>query len=212
MPLERAASHDQGWSRPFPPKRSGKKNCSLATVAMATAASVSRALWHLREQVRSTDSSETAKARKSLPDHVGAERDDVLHDRRNVQPDSDLRDRTAQIFSTKHTNHASGPLNSEPARRTHVGDDGDEGVGDGEGQALRVACLEALLHQREPLLPAKQADVAQQMQRDLHVLGKQRQQDRQHPEPCSRTLSQNPHFPNPEPVPHYNIPLILRGQ
>lgn len=53
----------------------------------------------------------------------------------------------------------------------HVGDDGDEGVGDGEREALRGARLEALLHQREAVLPTEEADVAQQMQRDLHVLG-----------------------------------------
>ena len=53
---------------------------------------------------------------------------------------------------------------------THVGDDGDEGVGDGEGEALRSARLEALLHQGEAVLPAEQTDVTQQMQRHLHVL------------------------------------------
>lgn len=53
---------------------------------------------------------------------------------------------------------------------THVGDDGDEGVRDGEGEALRGARLEALLHQGEAVLPAEQTDVAQQMQRHLHVL------------------------------------------
>ena len=53
---------------------------------------------------------------------------------------------------------------------THVGDDGDEGVCDGEGEALRSARLEAFLHQGEAVLPTEQTDVAQQMQRNLHVL------------------------------------------
>lgn len=55
--------------------------------------------------------------------------------------------------------------------RTHIGDDGDEGVGDGEGKTLRGSRLEALLHQGETVLPTEQADVAQQVQRNLHVLG-----------------------------------------
>lgn len=55
---------------------------------------------------------------------------------------------------------------------THVGDDGDEGVRDGEGEALRRPRLEALLHQGEAVLAAEQADVAQQVQGNLHVLGK----------------------------------------
>lgn len=54
--------------------------------------------------------------------------------------------------------------------KTHVRDDGDEGVGDGEGEALRSARLEALLHQRQAVLPAEQADVSQQVQGNLHVL------------------------------------------
>lgn len=57
---------------------------------------------------------------------------------------------------------------------THVGDDGDEGVGDGEGEALRSARLEALLHQREAVLPAEQTDVTQQVQRHLDVLVEER--------------------------------------
>ena len=60
---------------------------------------------------------------------------------------------------------------------THIGDDGDEGVSDGEGEALRCSRLEALLHQGKAVLPAEQADVTQQMQRNLHVLdsrGRQR--------------------------------------
>lgn len=56
------------------------------------------------------------------------------------------------------------------SRWTHIGDDGDEGVGDGEGEALWSAQLEALLHEREAVLPAEQTDVTQQMQRHLHVL------------------------------------------
>lgn len=56
--------------------------------------------------------------------------------------------------------------------RTHVGDDGDEGVRDGEGEALWRPRLEALLHQGETVLAAEQADVAQQVQGNLHVLGK----------------------------------------
>lgn len=55
--------------------------------------------------------------------------------------------------------------------RTHIGDDGDEGVGDGEGEALRGSRLEAFLHQGKAVLPTEQADVAQQVQRNLHVLG-----------------------------------------
>lgn len=55
--------------------------------------------------------------------------------------------------------------------RTHIGDDGDEGVGDGEGEAFRGSRLEALLHQGEAVFPTEQADVAQQVQRNLHVLG-----------------------------------------
>lgn len=53
---------------------------------------------------------------------------------------------------------------------THIGHDGDEGVGNGEGEALWGSQLKALLHQREAVLPAEQADVSQQMQRNLHVL------------------------------------------
>lgn len=53
---------------------------------------------------------------------------------------------------------------------THVGDDGDEGVGDGEGEALRRSRLEAFLHQGEAVLPAEQAHVAQQVQWHLHIL------------------------------------------
>ena len=59
---------------------------------------------------------------------------------------------------------------TQSGRWTHVGDDGDEGVGDGEGEALRRSRLEAFLHQGEAVLPAEQTDVAQQMQRHLHVL------------------------------------------
>lgn len=53
---------------------------------------------------------------------------------------------------------------------TYVGDDGDEGVGDGERQALWRAPLEALLHEGEAVLPAEQTDVPQQVKRHLHVL------------------------------------------
>lgn len=63
------------------------------------------------------------------------------------------------------------PLLGAGMARTHIGDDGDEGVGDGEGEALRGSRLEALLHQGEAVLPTEQADVAQQVQRNLHVLG-----------------------------------------
>lgn len=67
-----------------------------------------------------------------------------------------------------------GGVRAPPAGcgRTHVGDDGDEGVRDGEGEALRRPRLEALLHQREAVLAAEQADIAQQVQGNLHVLGK----------------------------------------
>lgn len=62
---------------------------------------------------------------------------------------------------------------------THVGDDGNEGVGDREGEALWSAQLEALLHKREALLPAEQTDVTQQMQRHLHILvNKKKQQQK----------------------------------
>lgn len=86
---------------------------------------MSGALWHLRERVRGGDLTERAgegergggaKAAHS-PDHVCAERDDVLHDRRNVQPDSDLRDKTGQSFSTQHANDRKvKPLKGGPAR------------------------------------------------------------------------------------------------
>lgn len=71
--------------------------------------------------------------------------------------------------------------------RTHIGDDGDEGVGDGEGEALRGSRLEALLHQGEAVLPTEQADVAQQVQRNLHVLGA-----------TDKTTSDPSHHPNHE--------------
>ncbi len=63
---------------------------------------------------------------------------------------------------------------------THVGDDGDEGVSDGEGEALRGARLEALLHQGEAVLPTEQTDVTQQMQRHLHVLVHEGRQHQTH--------------------------------
>lgn len=58
----------------------------------------------------------------------------------------------------------------EDIKKTHIGDDGDEGVGDGEREALWSARLEALLHQGEAVLPAEQADVSQQVQGNFHVL------------------------------------------
>lgn len=57
---------------------------------------------------------------------------------------------------------------------THIRDYGDEGVGDGEGEALWSAQLEALLHQGEAMFPTEQADIAQQMQRYLHILDNSR--------------------------------------
>ena len=62
-------------------------------------------------------------------------------------------------------------------RRTHVGDDGDEGVGDGEGQGLGRAELEAVLHEGQAVLPAEQAHVAEEVQRDLHILSRGRKQE-----------------------------------
>lgn len=47
-------------------------------------------------------------------------------------------------------------------------------MGDREGEALWSAKLEALLHQGEAVFPTEQADVAQQMQRYLHILDKSR--------------------------------------
>lgn len=53
---------------------------------------------------------------------------------------------------------------------THIGDDGDEGVGNGEGQALWRAWLKAVLHERQTVLATEQANIAQQVQGDLHIL------------------------------------------
>lgn len=54
--------------------------------------------------------------------------------------------------------------------RTHVRDNGDEGMCDGEGERVRSAELKAVLHQREAVLPAEHTHVSQQVQRNLHVL------------------------------------------
>lgn len=53
---------------------------------------------------------------------------------------------------------------------THVRDDGDEGMCDGEGESVRSAELKAVLHQREAVLPTEHTHISQQVQRDLHVL------------------------------------------
>lgn len=53
---------------------------------------------------------------------------------------------------------------------THVRDDGDEGMCDGEGESIRSAELKAVLHQREAVLPAEHTHISQQVQRNLHIL------------------------------------------
>lgn len=66
------------------------------------------------------------------------------------------------------------------SRWTHIGDDGDEGVGNGKGEALWSAQLKALLHKREAMLPAEQTDVTQQMERYLHILVNKKKQHKIH--------------------------------
>lgn len=106
----------------------------------------------------------------------------MLHDCRNVQPDSDLQDKTGKIFSTKHRRRPSACVSNSlfqsakqrhAASRTHVGYDGDEGVGNREREALWGSRLKAFLHQRETVFPTEEADISQQMQRNLHVLRNQ---------------------------------------
>lgn len=106
------------------------------------------------------------------PYDVGAERYDVLHDGRDVQPYSDLRATRERKRRQRVQVQEGLELPLLAVGGTHVGDDSDEGVRNGEGEALRRPRLEALLHQREAVLAAEQADVAQQVQGDLHVLGK----------------------------------------
>lgn len=113
----------------------------------------------------------------------------MLHDRRNVQPDSDLHDKMGQMFSTKHRRRLSACVSNSliqsakqrhAASRTHIGYNGDEGVGNREREALWGSRLKALLHQRESMFPTEEADISQQMQWNLHILRNQTHKTQPH--------------------------------
>lgn len=77
----------------------------------------------------------------------------MLHDGRDVQPYPDLRGETGTPMR-----QGTPPPNwtaASPAGIAYVRDDGDEGVCYGERQRLRGAELEAVLHEREAVLPTE---------------------------------------------------------
>lgn len=85
---------------------------------------------------------------------------------------------------------------------THVRDDGDESMCDGERESIRSAKLKAVLHQREAVLPAEHTHVSQQVQRNLHIL----RQTHTHVRPCNNHLK---HTKNKENTVFSNSMIVL---
>lgn len=88
---------------PFPPKRSGEEKCSARVPGNCCRGNCclgersTLACEGARQRRQHATMKRQAKATGSSPYHVCAEGDDVLHDRRNVQPDPDLRDKRTSV-------------------------------------------------------------------------------------------------------------------